>query len=187
MNDPENEAPTPEEVRAQVERMVASAEFRRSPQLAAFLRYVVEAVLRGQSDRIKARMIGVDVLRRDARFDPQRDPVVQVEANRLRRAIYRYYAGPGANDRLRIGLPSGGYVPTFRHRTGKWRAPARLPTIRVADRSQSARSLLAVAIALIIFAIIAAVLYRPKPAPEAAPNAASSPSSDSAAAPPTRP
>ena len=77
--------------------MIGSDVFSRSPQLGAFLRFVVEAVLHGKADRIKAYTIGVEVLRRDTRFDPQLDPIVRVEATRLRRAIERYYAGPGAD------------------------------------------------------------------------------------------
>ena len=46
--------------------------------------------------------IGVEVLRRDIKFDPQLDPIVRVEATRLRRAIERYYSGPGADDPLTI-------------------------------------------------------------------------------------
>jgi tetratricopeptide (TPR) repeat protein len=109
-------APTPDEVRAAVDRLVVSETFTRSPQLGAFLRYVVEAVLRGKSDRIKAYTIGVEVLRRDTKFDPQIDPIVRVEATRLRRTIERYYTGPGANDPIVIDLPRGSYVPTFRRR-----------------------------------------------------------------------
>lgn len=105
---------TPDEIRNQVERMAISDTFRRSPQLGAFLRFVVEAVLHGKSDRIKAYTIGVEVLRRNTNFDPQIDPIVRVEATRLRRAIERYYAGPGADDRILIDLPRGSYVPTFR-------------------------------------------------------------------------
>ena len=74
-------------------------------------------VLRGQSERLKGYTIGVEVLRRDTSFDPQIDPIVRVEATRLRRAIERYYAGPGANDLIAISLPRGGYVPRI-----AWRA-----------------------------------------------------------------
>ena len=98
------------------ERMIGSDVFSRSPQLGAFLRFVVEAVLHGKADRIKAYTIGVEVLRRDTKFDPQLDPIVRVEATRLRRAIERYYAGPGATDPIIIDLPRGSYVPTFRRR-----------------------------------------------------------------------
>jgi len=104
---------TPDAVRRQLERMVVSDVFRGSPQLSAFLHYIVEAVLQGKTDRIKGYTIGVEVLRRDTRFDPQVDPIVRVEAGRLRRAIDRYYAGPGAGDELIIEVPRGSYVPTF--------------------------------------------------------------------------
>ena len=96
--------------------MIGSDVFSRSPQLGAFLRFVVEAVLHGKADRIKAYTIGVEVLRRDTKFDPQLDPIVRVEATRLRRAIERYYAGPGATDPVIVDLPRGSYVPTFRRR-----------------------------------------------------------------------
>src|SRR5262245_20870758 len=102
-------APSADEIRVAVERMVTSDVFSRSPQLAAFLRFVVEAVLHGKADRIKAYTIGIEVLRRDTKFDPQLDPIVRVEATRLRRSIERYYAGPGLDDTVVIDLPRGSY------------------------------------------------------------------------------
>jgi tetratricopeptide (TPR) repeat protein len=135
------DGPPPQEVRAQVQRMTASDVFSTSPQLAAFLLFVVEAVLRGHGERLKGYTIGVEVLRRDTSFDPQTDPIVRVEATRLRRAIERYYAGPGADDAVMIELPRGGYAPRI-----SWRAQAAhaaipepalepgngMPTLRVA-------------------------------------------------------
>src|SRR6185312_6124063 len=111
-----SDVPSPDDIRAALNRMVTSHVFSRSPQLGAFLRFVVEAVLHGKADRIKAYTIGVEVLRRDTKFDPQLDPIVRVEATRLRRAIERYYAGPGLTDAVIIDLPRGSYVPTFRRR-----------------------------------------------------------------------
>src|SRR5262245_63863655 len=90
--------PDAEEVRAALEHMAASEAFRGSPQLVAFLRYVVEARLRGTQDRIKGYTIAVEALGRTADFDPQSDPIVRVEATRLRRALTRYYANGGSND-----------------------------------------------------------------------------------------
>ena len=106
--------PPPDEVRAQVQRMTASDVFASSPQLAAFLLFVVEAVLRGHGERLKGYTIGVEVLRRDVKFDPQIDPIVRVEATRLRRAIERYYAGPGADDPIVIDLPRGALCAAHR-------------------------------------------------------------------------
>jgi len=116
MADSTGDAVAPDEIRAALQRMIGSDVFSRSPQLGAFLRFVVEAVLHDKAGRIKAYTIGVEVLRRDIKFDPQFDPIVRVEATRLRRAIERYYAGPGATDPIIIDLPRGSYVPTFRRR-----------------------------------------------------------------------
>src|ERR1043165_2217444 len=109
--------PNAASVHAQVERMSASAVFRNSPQLATFLSFIVEAQLRGKAERLKGYTIGVEVLRRASNFDPQIDPIVRVEATRLRRALERYYAGPGANDTIVIALPRGGYAPRIAWRT----------------------------------------------------------------------
>src|SRR5689334_5194600 len=95
------DVPRAAEVQAALARILASESFRTSPQLGAFLRFVVEAALG-----------------RDAGFDPQIDPIVRVEATRLRRAMERYYAGAGSDDPLLIDLPRGSYVPTFTRRTG---------------------------------------------------------------------
>src|SRR4051812_50165068 len=116
--------PDPAQIRAQVACMTASIVFRNSPQLASFLQFVVEELLRGNAERLKGYTIGVEVLRRDTSFDPQIDPIVRVEATRLRRAIERYYAGPGAYDAVMIALPRGGYVPRISWRT---RDPALTP------------------------------------------------------------
>jgi tetratricopeptide (TPR) repeat protein len=159
MDDKVSTAPTPDEVRAQIDRMTASEEFSRSPQLGAFLRFVVEEVLQGKSDRIKAYTIGVDVLRRDAKFDPQLDPIVRVEATRLRRTIDRYYSGLGADDPIRVDLPRGSYIPTFSRSPG---APAPLSWL---DRLWLIRWPIAAVVAAIAVAIVVAVAYRLAPTP----------------------
>src|ERR1700730_3719137 len=86
-----NGRPGADEIRATLEHMAGSEAFRGSPQLVSFLRYVVEATLRGASDRIKGYTIAVEALGRAENFDPQADPIVRVEAMRLRRALARYY------------------------------------------------------------------------------------------------
>jgi PAS domain S-box-containing protein len=114
----ENEArkdPPGTEIRAALERMVASESFRTCPRLAAFLRFVIEATLRGESAHLKGYTIAVEALGRSRDFDPQQDPIVRVEAGRLRRVIQHYYAGPGAKDLLVIDIPRGRYIPTFRY------------------------------------------------------------------------
>jgi tetratricopeptide (TPR) repeat protein len=106
--------PRAEEIRAALEHMAGSEAFRGSPQLVSFLRYVVEATLQGTSDRIKGYTIAVEALGRAEDFDPQADPIVRVEAMRLRRALARYYENGGKRDPVQIDLPLGSYVPAFR-------------------------------------------------------------------------
>jgi tetratricopeptide (TPR) repeat protein len=114
LNAHEDERPRADEVRRALDCMAASEAFRGSPQLVAFLRYVVEAKLRGEHERIKGYTIAVEALGRTEDFDPQSDPIVRVEAIRLRRAITRYYASASRRDPVLIDLPLGSYVPVFR-------------------------------------------------------------------------
>ena len=118
--------------------MAASEAFRGSPQLVAFLRYVVEATLRGEQDRIKGYTIAVEALGRADDFDPQTDPIVRVEAMRLRRALNRYYANGGKHDPVVIDLPLGSYVPVFRRVRARCR-PARPAAVLPAPRAVGTR------------------------------------------------
>ena len=102
------------EIRAALNRVVSSAHLSKSPQLANFLRFVVEQELAGNGSRIKAYTIAADALGRDSSFDPQSDPIVRVEAGRLRRALKHYYSNGGCDDPVVIDLPRGHYVPVFR-------------------------------------------------------------------------
>lgn len=101
-------------VRAALDRIVSSPLLAKSPQLAHFLIFIVEETLGGRGNRLKAYTIATDALGRDADFDPQSDPIVRVEAGRLRRALEQYYATEGRDDPLTIELPLGHYVPVFR-------------------------------------------------------------------------
>ena len=105
-----------DEIRKQLGRIVASEALRGSPRLTRFITFVVEATLAGKSARIKAYTIAVEALGRGSNFDPQSDPIVRVEACRLRQALTRYYAAAGRDDPLVIELPRGTYVPSFRRR-----------------------------------------------------------------------
>jgi hypothetical protein len=121
------------EVRRQLARIVTSTVLRDSLRLTHFLTFVVETTLAGDSNIIKAYTIAVGALDRRADFDPQTDPIVRVEAGRLRHALSRYYADVGRNDALIIELPRGTYVPTFRVRGGNSWAPPVAPQQPEAD------------------------------------------------------
>lgn len=134
----DEERPTAEEIRAALDRIAASEAFCACPQLVAFLRYVVEATLRGGQDRIKGYTIAVEALGRGDDFNPQDDPIVRVEAMRLRRALQRYYANGGRDDAVQIVLPLGSYVPVFRRAESRV-APA-CPDIARNEAAPAARA-----------------------------------------------
>ena len=113
----EIEQPSAAESRAELERIIGSDSFAASPRLASFLRYVVETTLAGRGECLKGYTVGVEALGRREDFDPQTDPIVRVEAGRLRAALARYYAGDGINDPVNIELARGSYVPRFCRRT----------------------------------------------------------------------
>lgn len=112
-----------EDVRAALARVLAAEEFVSSPRLADFLRFIVEATLAGRAEEIKGYTIAVEALGRPPSFDPQSDPIVRVEATRLRRALERYYSAGGAEAPLEIIVPKGSYVPVFRLRSETAEAP----------------------------------------------------------------
>lgn len=101
------------EARAALDKILQSAEFVASPQLCAFLSYIVEAHLAGNEHLLKGQIIGTAVLGRPEGYDSQRDPIVRVEANRLRRTLAAYYDRGGAEDPVRVVVERGSYVPRF--------------------------------------------------------------------------
>ncbi|NVO56334.1 tetratricopeptide repeat protein [Rhodobacteraceae bacterium B1Z28] len=102
-----------QDIRAQLRRLMDHPEFPASPQRRAFLTYVVDEYLAGRADQIKGVSIAMSVFNRDASFDQQIDPIVRLEARRLRQDIDSYYAGPGRDDPMRLSIPKGGYAPRF--------------------------------------------------------------------------
>lgn len=106
----------PEQIRAALGRVAASAAFTASPRMQDFLRYVVEEALAGRGDEIKGYSLALEVFRRGDSFDPANDSVVRVEAARLRRTLANYYESEGRDDPVVIGIPKGGYVPAFQLR-----------------------------------------------------------------------
>lgn len=105
--------PPREAVEDELQRLLSWPVMARSPQLAKFLNYVVRAKLAGDEANIKAYAIAVDVFGRPATFDPQADPIVRVQARRLRALLEEYYADAGAARPFRFYLPVGRYAPEF--------------------------------------------------------------------------
>jgi TolB-like protein len=100
-------------VREQLERILLHREFQGSERTRRFLRYVVEEALAGRGERIKAFTVAMAAFDRDETFNAQSDPIVRIEAGRLRRCLERYYLVAGAADSVRVEIPKGTYVPVF--------------------------------------------------------------------------
>jgi hypothetical protein len=103
-----------EAVRAHVARITASDVFAGAERLCRFLHFTVESKLSGHEDRIKEYVLGREVYDRGENYDTRLDPIVRVEARRLRDRLLAYYAGPGRGEALRIEYPKGKYVPEIR-------------------------------------------------------------------------
>jgi hypothetical protein len=145
--------PNDSEILAALERVLASDGFAGSAQLSRFLRYAVEQGIRGTTAQLKESVIGVAVFNRGTGYDPKTDPVVRVEARRLRAKLEAFYAGPGAEDPVRILLPKGGYAPQFE----AVHAPAAVPGVEPTGRTFR---LLWIAVpALLLLAMLGAIGY----------------------------
>ena len=102
--------------RQQLDRILASATFRQVGRLKRFLSFIVLETLLGRGDQLKEYVIGVQVFDKDSSFDPRADPIVRVQARRLRARLVRYYREEGGADAVVIELPKGGYTPVFKTR-----------------------------------------------------------------------
>src|SRR5581483_3416130 len=84
-----------------------------SDRLVRFLNFVVEQTLAGSGSLLKESVIGVEVFGRPPAYDPKVDPIVRVQARRLRAKLDTWYQGAGQSSAIRITLPKGGYEPVF--------------------------------------------------------------------------
>jgi hypothetical protein len=100
-------------VRAQLEKIVASASFRNSKRYPALLRYVVEKTLEGGGSELKERNIGIDVFGREPSYDLGIDPIVRITAGEVRKRLAQYYQETAHRHELRIEIPLGSYQPEF--------------------------------------------------------------------------
>ena len=107
---------TEEEVFRQLERMLANPDFNVNLQLIALLKFVMNRKLEGNADSITDYSIASEVFGRRSDFDQSIDPIVSIQASRLRLKLARYYHNTGKNDPIRINIPPGTYVPVFEKR-----------------------------------------------------------------------
>ncbi len=106
----------PESIREELQRILASGLFSHAPRLSRFLRFTAERALEGQGEQLNQYLIGVEVFDRSVAYDPITDPIVRVEASRLRAKLQQYYQSEGRLDRVLVKYDKGTYAPTFQLR-----------------------------------------------------------------------
>ena len=149
--------PSPAEIRAQVQRILADPDLQASSARRKLLQFIVEESLAGRAERLKGFTIAVAVFGRNDDFDPQTDPVVRVEARRLRRDLHSYYITAGKRDPVIISIPKGGYVPQFEWREVETASSAPAAPPPPAEVARPPRNWLALAliaaVSLAVFAL----------------------------------
>lgn len=98
-------------VLGQLDRVLKSEQFSQSRRRQRFLQYIVNETLAGRGDRLKGYTIAIAVFDRPQSFDPVVDPIVRIEAARLREKLREYYETGGRGDPIRIDLRKGSYAP----------------------------------------------------------------------------
>jgi malectin (di-glucose binding ER protein) len=176
------ESTTWEAERSELQAVLRSPLFARSPALTHLLSYLCEKTFAGETDQIKEYSVALDVFDRRDSFDQDTDSIVRVQANRLRKRLSEYYAGEAASHPIHITIPLGQYVPQF-HRVadqdraqtpqidpGQSQSPVKESWLR-----DSRTVWFLSAFVIVVAALVTAVfLSRPRPTPQAT-NTATSP------------
>ena len=109
----QNSAISADEVRTELERILANNVFANAEKMKRFLRFVVLETLEGRGERLNEALVGMEVYSNGKAFDPRIDSTVRVEAGRLRAKLREFYESQ-SDGGLRIEIPKGSYAPIFR-------------------------------------------------------------------------
>jgi len=105
---------SPNAIRTELEKVLASSFFSTADRMRRFLRLVVEETLEGRGDNLNELLLGMAVYDRDKKFDPRVDSIVRVDAGRLRAKLREFYASEGGDSAIRIEIPKGSYKAMFK-------------------------------------------------------------------------
>lgn len=101
------------EILDQLSKILRSQIFRSSDMLKNFLAFVVKESISEGGANLKQYTIAIHAFGRSEDFDSTEDPIVRIQASRLRRHLEVYYKEEGKSDSIAISLPKGGYTPKF--------------------------------------------------------------------------
>jgi len=148
--------------RAELQAVLESRLFARSPALTHLLSYLCEKTFAGETDQIKEYSVALEVFDRRDSFDQDTDSIVRVQANRLRKRLSEYYASEGASHAIRITIPVGQYIPTFKSIADPELPPARAPAGVSGSRWRPSQQHIWVlgGLVILVAVIVAALLTR---------------------------
>jgi len=107
----------------QLRRILDSHAFCNSPRTKEFLSYVVEHGIKGRTELLKERLIGVNLFHRAPSYATSDDPIVRVKAGEVRRRLAQYYAEGEHEHEIQIEIPVGSYIPTFQWKNSEHSMP----------------------------------------------------------------
>jgi hypothetical protein len=96
-------------VRMELDALLATGHFRKTPKLERLLTYLAEQTLDGKGDELKSYVVGVDGLGKDPDFDPNIDSYPRVQVLRLRKMLESYYSRHDPVSDMCLYIPAGSY------------------------------------------------------------------------------
>ena len=102
-----------EERKCLIARILVSAGFFRAPQLQDFLQYISERSLAHEIDQMTEQIIGTEVFKRKPGYSTGDDNIVRTYARQLRKRLEEYFSTSGAEEKLIVTIPKGGYAIEF--------------------------------------------------------------------------
>ncbi len=161
-------SPTPieaAEVQQVLETIFKSKHFVNAHKKKKFLRLICDFYVAGRAQELNEHILGYDVFGRDKNYNPSDDPIVRVFAYEIRKKLEVYYSHEGADDPIRLDIPSGSYQPVFsRHLPEQaseiTEAGQATQTIKATNAVKGRRSFImpAMMLAILTLAIIVIVL-----------------------------
>ncbi len=160
------QAPSIEQQRVLLDRILSSKLFCKSHRLASFLRFICEEQQQGRGHTIQEQRIGTVVFGRPESYHMGEDSIVRSQARFLRLRLQEYFATEGKDEPIVLTVPKGSYVPEFGFREPVAQIAAYVPTppaVESADElvpleePQQGRSYRGVLVAAALMALCAAV------------------------------
>jgi hypothetical protein len=152
-------APTAEEIKGLLGRILRSKQFANAPKKQKFLQLICETYMAGRAGELNEYLIGYEVFNRHDTYNPALDPIVRVGAHELRKKLEHYYKSEGKNDEILLEIPVGSYIPIFTRRPLKQETIEPAQTVRATPVAPARLgitwiTLIGLAFALLIIAVI---------------------------------